>query len=384
MSLSWGQLSGQLIENTIRKRIPLIGEFELTPRCNLHCKMCYVCRDSNDREVIKGERTAKEWIQLAYEARDAGMLFLLLTGGEVFLRNDFKVIYEEITKMGLFVTIFTNGTMITPEIASWLGRIAPSQVEITLYGATPETYGRVCGDPQGFHKAMNGLKLLKDQGINVQIKTTIIRDNVDDYDKLVKIADTFDVHLGVVNYVSPRRDGIHQTPEQVRLSPVELAAFEDKLNYNEFFEQSDILSDKLSKIKSDKDSPNSQYGFIHKKQEITLSNEFYNDNFPCNSGKNSFWITWDGRMVPCAFMEKAETHPFEQGFQIAWEELKKNCSRVPVCTTCANCSLQEYCLTCPASLYIETGSFIKPAPYLCQLAQERKNHDVKFIKYGGT
>ncbi|MDF2588856.1 MAG: Radical domain protein [Anaerocolumna sp.] len=383
MSLSWGQLSGQLVENSLKKRIPFIGEFELTPRCNLHCKMCYVCQDSSNKKIMKEERTAKEWIRLAYEARDAGMLFLLLTGGEVFLRTDFKNIYEELSKMGLFITLFTNGTMITPEIASWLGRIAPSQVEITLYGASSETYGRVCGNPDGFLRTMRGLKLLLDQSINVQIKTTIIKENMEDYDRLVEIADSFGLNLGVVNYVAPRRDGNRHSPIQERLSPIELATFEEKVSMKEFTEQTNLLSDKLSELQSDTILSHSKDIAKYKKQQDLLIKDYYTDNFPCNSGKNSFWVTWDGKMVPCTFMDSPATYPFEKGFQTAWEELKKSCNLVPVCTTCQECSLNEYCQSCPATLRMETGSFTEPAPYLCKLAQERQMNADKYMKYGG-
>ncbi|MGB8452083.1 MAG: radical SAM protein [Anaerocolumna sp.] len=366
MSMTWGQLSGILAKDSMEKKIPLIGEFELTARCNLTCKMCYVCRKGNDTEAMKRERSAKEWIRLAREAFDAGMLFLLLTGGEVFLRKDFKTIYEEISMMGFNVSVYSNGTMITPQVASWLGRIAPSQIDVTLYGASPETYQKVCGDASGYERAMRGIELLIAQGINVQLRTTIVRGNVGDYDKLNEIAGKSGMTLGIVNYISPRREGSLTSPETERLSPKELVEFEKKISMEDYNNISD-----------------NQYS-VHP-MEATLNDKLNNsginlnmkDSFPCSSGKNSFWVTWDGRMVPCSFMAKPETFPFEKGFTAAWEELKKLCASVPVCKTCNQCSLQEFCTSCPAELMNETGSFEHPAIYLCELAQERKkiNYD---------
>lgn len=362
--MTWSNLSGLLVENSLKYRIPLIGEFELTARCNLKCKMCYVCKNSKDKEAILYEKSAKEWIKLANEAKDAGMLFLLLTGGEVFLRQDFKTIYEEISMMGFSTSIYTNATLITPQIASWIGRIAPSQIDVSLYGASPESYRKICGDASGYDKAIRGIRLLKDQGINVQLRTTIIRDNMEDYEKLEELAQSFQCELGIVNYISPRREGGNTSPKEERLSPLELARFEDRVNkYYMNKEMERLISLKEDNLEVVEESP---------PQSVIELEPTNQDPLPCNSGKNTFWITWDGRMIPCSLMSTPETHPFQQGFQSAWDELKMKCNTIPICKACNTCSLQEYCLTCPARLLTESGDFEKPGAYLCQLAKAQQ------------
>lgn len=62
--------------------IPLSGTFELTARCNLDCKMCYIHKKANDSLVKKSEMSAAEWIDIARTAQKAGMFLLLVTGGE--------------------------------------------------------------------------------------------------------------------------------------------------------------------------------------------------------------------------------------------------------------------------------------------------------------
>lgn len=472
MSMNWGQLSSRLVMNSLNQRIPLIGEFELTPRCNLKCKMCYICRDCNDKDAISRELSDRDWIRLALEARDLGMLFILLTGGEVFLRKDFKTIYDEISMMGFNVSLYTNGTMITPQVASWLGNHPPSQIEITLYGASPETYHAVCGDSSGFHSAIRGIELLINQGINVQLRTTIVKGNVHDFEALAEIAGSYGLPLGIVNYVSPRREGTFSSPEAERLSPKDLADFEEKVSL--FYEQKqqeelksrqenktvielnelqnklvgniplynnlNQLSEKISNIPSNKNqskeliskdnfpkvnplidnyskdnvlkdkdnSPKdilvkndpSKNNLINNNLSIEKSNkqpdknysyylvedtnhnagmnyEFINnkETFPCTSGKNSFWMTWDGRMVPCSMMNKPEAFPLKIGVKNAWRKLGEECKKVPACKTCSKCSISQYCNSCPAGLMNETGSFTKISSYLCELAQERKNKE---------
>ena len=99
-----------------------------------------------------------QWLELARQAVDNGMVFLLLTGGEVFLRPDFFEIYTPLTRMGLVLTLFTNGTLITDEIASRLAEAPPSRTEITLYGATAETYEAVTGIPGSYARCISGYR----------------------------------------------------------------------------------------------------------------------------------------------------------------------------------------------------------------------------------
>ena len=75
--------------------IPVSGTFELTPRCNLACRMCYIRLTPEQMAPIGRERSAKEWLDIAQQAKDAGMTFLLLTGGEPTLRADFLEIYDK-------------------------------------------------------------------------------------------------------------------------------------------------------------------------------------------------------------------------------------------------------------------------------------------------
>lgn len=358
MSTSWGTLSGRLVKNSLEQKLPLIGEFELTGRCNLRCSMCYV-NCINQMEAKKRERSAKEWIGLAKEAFDAGMLFLLLTGGEIFVREDFNTIYEELAMMGFNITLYTNGTLITPRIASWLGRIRPSQIEVTLYGASPETYKKVCHNEEGFKRTLRGIKLLLDQGINVQVRTTIIRENVRDFERMAELTKSLGLQLGIVNYISPRRDG--ESPLlSSRLSPKETAELEKRIE--QYNKREEVPFAYMLEENPSEDNTREQPPFVYGAE----------DPFQCGSGKNSFWITWEGKMVPCSFMNQPSTLPFEQGFLKAFNELINRCSVIPVCKTCASCELSGYCSSCPAKLYNETGSYEKTSHYLCELARERK------------
>ena len=85
----YGPLVRELLQRAAARRQPANGAFELTSRCNLACRMCYVRHPAGEAAVQQRELTAAAWLSFAQEAVDQGMVFLLLTGGEPFLRPDF-------------------------------------------------------------------------------------------------------------------------------------------------------------------------------------------------------------------------------------------------------------------------------------------------------
>lgn len=344
MGTTWGQLNGKLIVQAKEKRIPVAGTFELTARCNLRCRMCYLCRAANDKPALERELSAREWIRLAEEAGNAGVLYLLLTGGEVFLRKDFREIYEAIFQMGFSIQIYTNGTLVTPEIMRWLSRVPPFRVGVTLYGASPETYARVCGDAGGFDRAVRGIESLIAEGIPVQIRTTVIRDNINDFDWIAGFARAHGVELGITDYITPRREGCGTFPELERLTPEELFDFQQR----------------ISGLLKPAAEPSSK---------TRLKDCVSEEAFSCGAGKCSLWITWDGRMIPCGDMNEPVALPLKNGFASSWKEIREGCSSIAACKDCLQCEYRDFCFTCPARLKSETGHYDRPAPYLCGFAR---------------
>ncbi|MFR4670868.1 MAG: radical SAM protein [Intestinibacter bartlettii] len=112
-----------LSDKAVKNKIPLSGTFELSPICNMDCKMCYVKMTKSEVDKVGRLRTVEEWISIAEEAKDAGMLFLLITGGEPLLYKGFKELYLKLVKMGLIISINTNATLIDEEMADSLQNI---------------------------------------------------------------------------------------------------------------------------------------------------------------------------------------------------------------------------------------------------------------------
>ncbi|OCZ49461.1 radical SAM protein [Dehalobacter sp. TeCB1] len=367
MTLGWSELHSQLIAGAMEKKEFFSASFELTARCNLQCKMCYVRRSANDKIARSKELSTAEWIRLAEEARDAGLLLLALTGGEVFLREDFKILYEKFMKLGFILQILTNGTLITPQIADWLAGMPPSKVSITIYGASPEAYQRVTGFAEGFDKTIRAVDSLLTRGINTSIRTTVIKENEDEFDGIFDLALRRELPLGIVNYISPSREADNSDPLGNRLSPAELFRYEMHIAQRQRQVRPDNDASKTRTIDTmDEDAFFSQIADQHKEEPGSA--------FPCTAGSCAGWVTWDGRLLPCGLLDNPESYPLKIGFSAAWEELKQKCNIIPACKECRQCQYQALCEHCPARLYQETGRYDKPAPYLCALARSRMEY----------
>lgn len=332
--------------------IPVSGIFELTPRCNLRCKMCYIRLTPEQMAPIGQERTAEEWLDMGVQARDAGMVFLLLTGGEPTLRADFLQIYEGLADMGLSIAINTNGTLLTPALRELWHRLPPSQVNITLYGTSREDYDALCGNPDAFDAVIDGLHWLKQEGILIHLNTTIVPTNYSKWAELEEFAKNQGLELRMTTYCFPpdRRGGCDSCPEFTRLSPEEAGALivRDML-YREGPEA-------IKKRAADLGSP------LQKGCDLDVG-----DPMQCMAGRAQFWMTWDGRMTPCGMLDQPVLHPFDSGFLPAWEALRQQCQPIRLCPECATCPEAKSCMNCAAVTYTETGRFDGKPEYMCRL-----------------
>lgn len=147
----------QMFTMATEKKVPLYGVLELLPLCNLNCDMCYVRMSREEMEQVGRLRTMEEWTKTAEDMIKAGTLFVLLTGGEPLLYPHFRELYQKLRELGMIITINTNGTLINEAWADFFAENKPRRINITLYGASNETYERLCHYPGGPKRAADSL-----------------------------------------------------------------------------------------------------------------------------------------------------------------------------------------------------------------------------------
>jgi len=345
-NISYAQFGERLNKQVLAERIPINGSYELTFRCNLHCAHCYCNLPLNDREAIEKELTTEEVFNIFDQIAEAGCLWLLITGGEPLLRRDFLEIYTYAKKKGFLITLFTNGTLITPEIADYLAEWRPFSVEITLYGATKETYESVTGIPGSFKRCKRGIDLLLELKIPLGLKTMMMTLNHDELFQMREYAEELGVKFRFDPVLNPRLDG-SKNPCSFRLSPEEVVELDlgDAIRVKEWRE------------------------FCEK-----FAGPFQSDNlFTCGAGVSTFHMDPYGQLSACE-MARFQEYDLRCGsFEEGWHQsVPEFLALKPMGDyKCGQCDLISLCDQCPGWAWLENGSPEAPVEYLCQIAHLR-------------
>ncbi|MBQ7857633.1 MAG: radical SAM protein [Oscillospiraceae bacterium] len=342
-----------------RDRRPIGGTFELTPCCNMNCAMCYIRTTEGEMRKMGQLLTAAQWIDLGKQCVEQGMLFLLLTGGEPFLRKDFREIYTGLKKLGLVITINSNATLIDEQTVAWLREDAPAKVNVTLYGASNATYHRLCGHPTGYDAAVRGIELLQSAGILVGINASVTQYNLSDLPAIAAFGKERGLEVATATYMFPpvRKAGDRSEYPAVRLTA----------------EESGIARARAEMLT-----------FPHEELEYRLRcahtgclemwdgedcQRVADEKMGCMAGKASFWVTWDGTMTPCGMMNAPKTQPLTDGFYPAWQELTAMTEKLYLPPECGSCKKRQFCMICGALSTAETGRSDGKPEYLCRQTQ---------------
>lgn len=353
-----------------RLGIPLNGTFEVTPLCNMNCRMCYVRMDREQQEAIAPLRTAEEWLELGRTAKERGMTYLLLTGGEPFLRPDFRQIMQGLHRMGFVLSINSNGTMIDEKTVEWLKETPPIRINITLYGASDETYGRLCRNPRGFTQVTKAIHLLKEAGILVKLNCSVTPYNAEDLEQIFAFAEKEELVVQATSYMFPplRRDA-SKVGWNDRFSAEESARQEAWINVYQNGREAYLKhmeSEEMASLSGDIEED------CMPVEEGNGDGDSYGkegERIRCRAGKCSFWVTWDGRFLPCGMLPGENAlNVFEAGFDAAWEQAKAEAAAIRLPVRCSTCSLKDKCRACAAMVYTESGNYHDVPVYRCQMA----------------
>ena len=356
------RLTNWLQEKAAGKQIPLNGVFELSPVCNFSCRMCYVRK--TQKEVCESPRpilTLDDWRRIAREAREAGMLYLLLTGGEPLLWPDFWILYEELVDMGFLISINTNGSLIDEEAVARFRKRPPVKISITLYGANDATYQRLCGVDHVFSKVARNICRLKEIGISVKLNCSLTPENVEDMEQIVAFSKQQDIPLSATGYMFPpvRRDPT-MVGQNERFTPEEAASV--YLRYLRLDRGEEAYRRYLRQVAA---------GYTEPPGLDESCIDPVDGRIRCRAGKTFFWITWDGWLTPCGMMGEPKIDLKNRTFSEAWQQLITASAALRLSGVCDKCSNRSICHPCAAIAYAETGSVGGIPTYQCRSSQEQ-------------
>lgn len=346
-----------LWERLRSKNIPSSFEIELTAACNNNCRHCYI-NIPPSQAAINRELSRELIEKVADEAAAMGVIWALLTGGEPLLRPDFEEIYLSLRRKGFLITVFTNGNLLTMDHVRLFKKYPPRALEITVYGATVETYEAVTRIPGSFKSFMRGIDLLKNENVPFNLKTVALRANIHEFEAIAAFSRAhsaapfrFDplLHLRYDGDAGRNRDIAAQ-----RLTPQEIADLDHR----------------------DPQRSNELDASCH--HLIASREEAHSQLFHCTAATDQFVLGYDGFLRPCSalwhpdFRQDARSIDLKEALRRMVLTIASAQSNDPrYLSTCGQCDKLNLCHWCPAHGYLETGTFDGFCDYFCATAHAR-------------
>lgn len=176
--------------------------WEINKGCNFNCEHCYLA----ERRFEGLPREGKE--RLLDLIRDAGVLWLQITGGEPTIDRDFAHAYEYAYRLGMLIEILTNGSRLhRPETVALLSSLRPHKVIVSLYGATADSYDALTRKRGAFALLMRGLHAARDADIAVELALIITKHNAHEVPEMRAIAEEYATSSTEYANISPTYDG---------------------------------------------------------------------------------------------------------------------------------------------------------------------------------
>jgi len=346
-SPTYTELAGLLHKRAWAQRLPISGSLELTARCNLACRHCYIRQPALSTLAGDSELGTEEWYRVLDQAAEAGCLWLMITGGEPLIRKDFFNIYEHAKRLGMLVTIFTNATLLTEKAADRLAALPPYSIEVSLYGHDAATYERVTGVSGSFELVSRGIRLICERGLSLRLKTPVMTLNCEALAEIRDFAGRLGVPFRFDAQLNRRIDG-NRGPEDLRLTAEQTVAL-------------DIADEKRFKAMRD---------FCAQWVPVKSRTDTI---YICGAGVVNFHVTAGGGLTPCLLVRQEVCRLLDTTFEEGWNRRVAAVLSTPWTreSRCRTCPLLALCGQCPGWAQLENDDPEAPVIYLCEIAHER-------------
>lgn len=195
------------IKNVLLHRLGLNKGFMLrslclaiTYSCNYNCPICFT------REMLKKRKqepylTVEDYKRIAKQAMKMGAISFAFQGGEIWLHKDFKEIIKAFKPKRHYITITTNGTLVTEDKIKELVGLGVNKMLFSLESGIAEEHDKNINRPGGFEATMKAIKLaLKNKKIKVGINLTLSKTNLysEGFKKLIDFCNKHKLLLNII------------------------------------------------------------------------------------------------------------------------------------------------------------------------------------------
>ncbi|MCA9677333.1 MAG: radical SAM protein [Kofleriaceae bacterium] len=335
----------QLGARTRRARVPTVVTFMVTDRCNYECVHCYQEHDQAD-----GELPFDEVRRILGEVADAGTLFLVLMGGEFFMRRDADDILRAAHELGFAIRLKTTGHHVTDKRADLIASLRPIEVDLSLYAASRHVHEGVTRQPGSWERTVEAAKRLTARGVPVVLRNPVMQSNAGEVEGVTMLA----TELGCQRSFDPKIMGRQDTdlePVSLRMDAAALRGFYDGQGPD------------LARQWAGYDAAT---GTVRGREMRPV------DDAPCGAGTSGVAITSDGQVWPCTSLAMPVGDLRRQSFREVWsggpdlDGLRG--LRWAHISECNRCAVRAFCSRCHGSALHEHGDLQGPSLEACRHA----------------
>lgn len=337
------------VERWEKNRQPLGATFELTPHCNFRCLHCYLSK-RHDQEELSLEQI-KTILHILHEQ---GVLILTFTGGEIFTRKDFPEIYVYAKHLGFLVGLFTNGYALKEADFEMLTEYPPLLVDVSLYGASDETYLRVTGRKGAFTRILYNCRELRRRNIPLALKTPVIREYLREINQMKQIAADLHAEYRFSYEIVPTLENDRKPLEQA-------------ITLSDMFQLE--ISDQI-RLRAGKRAAE-----IRNNWPLAAEKGEFVPMLLCQIAVNDFYIDYQGRMCPCAGYRSHGRSLLQEDFVVIWQDFARY-RKIPASGSnqCIRCDSRYFCKICPADQDQYYGDPESINPVICTFAKMKKQY----------
>ncbi len=320
---------------------PRILAWETTTSCNLNCRHCRASATSDPRP---GELTTEEGFSLLRELSAAGTMMVILSGGESLMRPDVYDLARYGTSLGMRMTLATNGSLVTPEVAGRIRKSGIVRVSVSLDGVTSDMHDRFRGRDGAFKLALSGIRNLVEQGVPVQVNTTVAAMNVSQMEAFPDFLEPLGVMAWHVFFLVPTGRGHDMEPATIKEYRSMLEDFY-RVYRTSRIECKATCAPQFYRILAEHGEP------VHTRG--------------CLAGSGFGFVSSTGVVQPCGFLQIPCGNVRDRGFCAVWEEAET--LRVLRDITllkgkCGTCGYKEICGGCRARAHEVIGDLMQRDP----------------------
>jgi radical SAM protein with 4Fe4S-binding SPASM domain len=319
--------------------IPLVVSWNVTRKCNLKCQHCYINAATDE---LRDELTTEEAKRLIDQIYKVSRPLLILSGGEPLLRQDLFEIIRYGASKGFRMGLGSNGSLIDKKIARDLKEAGVKTVSISLDSSIPKNHDDFRGVEGSWQKAIEAITALRQNGILVQVNTTVTRQNHEEIDDIMSLAE----ELGVENF---HLFFLVPTGRGTKLTDISPAMYEEMI-------KSTFAKTRKHKLNV-RPSCAPQFMRIAKDMGIDMRQWIRG----CLAGLYYCRVYPNGDITPCPYLPMKLGNIREQSFSEIWfgSEVFKNLrDPTKLKGKCGACEHRSLCGGCRARAYGLSSDFI--------------------------